>query len=93
MPSKLWPIGLSIFNYDTRDVLDGISERNGYYKSAVELRLTPQSLLMPTCAMVIAIIPASFGLYLLRYSCSTQLDQTQKESWYPETFTIRTLHA
>jgi hypothetical protein len=77
--SKSWPIGLGIFNYDTREVLDGISERNGYYASAVELRVMPQVPLMPVCAMVIAIIPASFGLYLLRYACSTRLDQMQKE--------------
>jgi hypothetical protein len=48
---------------------------------------------MPVCAMVIAIIPATFGLYLLRYSCSTLLDQVQKEYWDPATFSVRTLHA
>lgn len=89
--SKL--VGLSLFNYNTREVLDGISERNGYYRSAVELRVRPQAPLMPVCAMVIAVVPTSFGLYLLRYSCSSQLNWEQKEYWDPDTFTIRTLHA
>ena len=90
--SNLWA-SLSLFNYDTREVLDGISERNGYYRSAVELRIKPQAPLMPVCAMTIAIIPTSFGLYLLQYACSTRLDQVQKEYWDSDTFTVRTLHA
>lgn len=48
---------------------------------------------MPVCAMVVAIIPGAFGLYLLQYSCLSQLDQTQKEYWNTGTFSVRTLHA
>ena len=91
--SKLWPIGLGLFNYETREVLNGISERQGYYESAVQLRIRTKEPLMPVCAMVVAIIPTAFGLYLLRYSCLTQLDQVQKEYWDPATFSVRTLHA
>lgn len=93
VPSNNVLLNLSLFSYNTRDVLDGIRERDGYYQSAVELRIWSQVPLMPVCAMVIAIIPTSFGLYLLRYACSTQIDQTQKEYWDSDTFTIRTLHA
>jgi hypothetical protein len=89
--NKLLPIGF--FGYETREVLNGINERQGYYESAIQLTVRTKELLMPACAMVIAVIPAAFGLYLLRYSCSSQLDQGQKEYWDPATFTIRTLHA
>jgi hypothetical protein len=80
-------------NNETREVLDGITERKGYYESAILLTVRPKAPLMPVCAMVIVIIPSSFGLYLLRYTCSTRLDQTQKEYWDPDTFVVRTLHA
>src|SRR5207247_1939708 len=89
--SKTWPLG--IFNYQTNEVLNSISERQGQYETAVMLTVRSKEPLMPACAMVIAIIPSAFGLYLLRYSCSTQLDQSQKEWWDASTFTIRTLHA
>jgi hypothetical protein len=84
---------VAIYGYDTYEVLGGISERQGQYETAVMLTIRSKELLMPACAMVIAIIPTAFGLYLLRYSCSTQLDQSQKEWWDASTFTIRTLHA
>jgi len=90
VPVKFWPV---VFDYETRQVLDGISERQGYYESAVLLTVRTKEPLMPVCAMVIAIIPTTFGLYLLRYSCSTVLDQGQKEYWDPTTFFVRTLHA
>lgn len=64
-----------------------------HYETAIELRVSTQEPLMPVCAMVVAIVPTSFGLYLLRYSCSTQLDQSQKEWWDSSTFSMRTLHA
>jgi hypothetical protein len=89
---KSWLVAL--YGYETRKVLDGIGEeRQGYYESSVMLMIRAQEPLMPVCAMVIAIIPATFGLYLLRYSCSTLLDQVQKEYWDPATFSVRTLHA
>lgn len=84
---------IAIYGHGTRDVLDGISERQGYYKSAVELTVRTTKPLMPVCTMVVAIIPATFGLYLLRYSCLTRLGQEQEEYWDRETFSIRTLHA
>lgn len=88
---KLWQ--MSIYNYETREVMDGISERKGEYESAVTLTIRAKEPLMPVCAMVVAIIPAIFGLYILRYSCSSLLDQLQKEDWDPATFSARTLHA
>ena len=91
--SKSWPISLGLFNYETREVLDGVRERQGYYESAVELRITTKEPLMPVCAMVVAIIPSAFGLYLLQYSCLSQLDQVQKEYWDSATLSVRTLHA
>ena len=91
VPSKLWSI--AFLNYDTREVLNGISERQGQYETAVQLTIRTEELLMPVCTMVIAIIPATFGLYFMRYSCSTRLDQSQKEWWDATTFSMRTLHA
>lgn len=90
---KHWLRALNLLNYETRQVLNGISERQGTYESAVELRIRTEEPLMPVCAMVVAIIPGAFGLYLLRYSCATVLDQTQKEYWDSATFSVRTLHA
>lgn len=85
---------LDPFGYQTKKVLSGITELEGYFTSAVLLTVEPQTApLMPACAMVIAIIPASFGLYLLRYSCSTLLHSTQREQWDPSTFVVRTLRA
>jgi Caspase domain len=92
VPSKFWQLGF-LGGYETREVLDGISEKQGQYKSAVLLTLWTKELLMPVCAMVVAIIPATFGLYLLRYTSSTQLDHVQKEYWNPATLSVRTLHA
>lgn len=89
--SKLWLVPVPTYN--TREVLDGISERSGYYESSIMLTIKAQGQLLPVCAMVIAIIPATFGLYLLRYSCSTRLGQGQKEYWDPNTLSVRTLHA
>src|SRR5712692_1377262 len=80
-------------NYETRQIMDGITEKEKYYESAVLLTIGATEPLMPFCYMVVAIIPATFGLYLLRYSCSTQLDQGQKEYWDPATFAARTLQA
>ncbi len=85
--------GVAFMNYETREVLNGISERQGYYETAVQLTLRSTDPLMPVCAMVIAIVPAAFGLYLLHYACSTQLDQVQREYWDPNTFLVRKLHA
>lgn len=90
--SNLWYIAAAL-SYQTREVLSGIAERQGYYKSAVLLTVRSQAPLMPVCAMAVAVIPTSFGLYLLRYSCSTLLDRVQKEYWDPSTFVVRTLHA
>lgn len=83
----------ALFNYETREVLNGISERQGHYEFAVLLTIGTKEPLMPVCAMVVAIIPAAFGLYLLLYSCLSRLDQVQKEYWDPDTFSVRTLHA
>ncbi len=79
--------------YSTREVLDGISERKGYYESSVMLTIKAQGQLLPACAMVIAVIPAIFGLYLLWYACSTRLGRGHKEYWDPNTLSVRTLHA
>src|SRR6266699_1005798 len=76
-----------------RQVMDGITEKENYYESAVVLTIKGKEPLMPVCFMVVAIIPATFGLYLLCYSCSTQLDQGQKESWDLGSFKARTLQA
>ena len=76
-----------------RQVLDGVSERKEYYESAVQLLIDTKEPLMPICAMVVAIVPATFGLYLLQYSCSTEFSLGQKERWDPPTFTMRALHA
>jgi len=89
--SSIWQ--LDFLNYQTHEVLDGISERQGWYESAVELRIMTKNPLMPVCAMVVAIIPSAFGLYLLVYSCLSQLDQVQKEYWDSATLSVRTLHA
>ena len=86
-----WQFG--IMGYKTREVLNGISERQGYYETAIILTLRANNPLMPVCAMVVAIIPSVFGLYLLLYSCSTQLTQVQQEHWDSATFSVRTLHA
>jgi len=89
--SKSW---LTIIpSYSTHEVLDGISEVGGYYESSVMLTIRTQEQLLPVCGIVIAIIPATFGLYLLRYTCSTQLGPGQKEHWDPNTLSVRTLHA
>jgi Caspase domain len=90
--SKLW-LPSFLDNYETHEVLNGIAERPGYYETAVMLMIMTNSPLMPICAMVVAIVPMAFGLYLLRYTCSTQLDHTQKEYWDSATFSVRTLHA
>jgi Caspase domain len=82
-----------LYGYETREVLHGISEKQGHYDSSILLTIRAEEPLMPGCAMVIAIVPSTFGLYLLRYSCSTRLDQEQKEYWDPSTFSVRTLHA
>jgi uncharacterized caspase-like protein len=92
VPSKLWQMAF-LGSRETIQVLNGISERQGEYETAVLLTISIKELLMPVCAMVVAIIPTAFGLYLIRYSCSTQLDQVQKEYWDPATFSVRTLHA
>jgi hypothetical protein len=84
---------MSFLNYETRQVMDGISEKQGQYETAICLTISTKELLMPVCAMVVAIIPTTFGLYLLRYSCSSVLDSAQKEYWDPKTFTARTLQA
>lgn len=68
---------MPILMYQTRDVLDAITEKKGYYDSLVAMTIRAKKSLLPVCAMVIAIIPATFGLYLLRYSCSTKLGQRQ----------------
>jgi hypothetical protein len=80
-------------NYQTRDVLDGITERQGWYETAVQLTLKSIDPLMPVCAMVVAIIPGTFGLYLLHYACTTKRDPLQREFWDPDAFLVRTLHA
>ena len=80
------------YNTTTEQVMNGIGERSGYYTSAVEIIVSPRKL-FPTCTIVIAIIPATFGLYLLRYSCSTSLGLKQMEYWDTSTFSVRTLHA
>jgi hypothetical protein len=90
MQPKVWQLA---FLADTHQVLAGISEQQGQYETAVMLTIRSKEPLMAACAMVIAIIPSAFGLYLLRYSCSTQLDHSQKEYWDSSTFTVRTLHA
>lgn len=90
--SNSWQLAF-MGSYETREVLSGISEKQGHYESAVFLMIRTKDLLMPVCAMVIAIIPSTFGLYLLQYSCSTLLDPSQKEYWDPATFSVRTLHA
>jgi hypothetical protein len=75
------------------EILDGIKEKQGYYDSAVQLTIKSYEPLMPVCGMVIAIVPSSFGLYLLRYSCSTSINHVQCEHWDTTTFTVRALHA
>jgi len=87
--SPLWMIS----TYNTREVLDGISEKKGYYESSVLLTIKAQGQLLPVCAMVIAVIPTIFGIYLLWYACSTRLGSGQKEYWDPNTLSVRTLHA
>ncbi len=89
--NKLWSV--SVGNYETREIMDGISEKQGSYESAVLLKIGTTERLMPVCAMAVAIVPSAFGLYLIRYSCSTQLDQVQKEYWNTTTFAMRTLRA
>lgn len=82
-----------LMKYENTEVLIGIREMQGCYNSAVQLTIMTHEPLMPSCGMVIAIIPTSFGLYLLRYSCSTQLDHMQREIWDKTTFAVRALHA
>jgi uncharacterized membrane protein len=78
---------------NTQQVMDGIGERSGYYDSAVEIKIRSGGKLLPVCAMVFAIVPATFGLYLLYYSCSTKLGRGQGEYWDDSTFFVRMLQA
>jgi len=84
---------LSFLTPNTREVMDGIGERRNYYDSAVEIKIGSRKKLSPIFSMVMAIIPATFGLYLLQYSCSTKLGREQKEYWDDSTFLVRVLHA
>jgi hypothetical protein len=79
--------------YHTREVTDGIKEKSGYYESSVMLTVRARETLLPVCAMVIAVIPATFGLYLLQYSYSTYLGPGREEYWDEDTFAVRILHA
>jgi hypothetical protein len=85
---------LNIFNdYEYHKVLSGITEVQGQYDTSVVLTIRTKNPLRPVCAMVIAIIPSSFGLYLLSFTYSTRLDHTQREYWDSTTFLMKKLHA
>jgi uncharacterized caspase-like protein len=82
---------MAVLYPQTQRILDGVSEMERHYNSAVLLTISTQVPLRPICAMVVAVIPSTFGLYLLLYSCSTRLMAGQRESWDAVTFSMRTL--
>lgn len=73
--------------------LTGLKETQGYPPSVVLLRFLPANILSPICGMTIAIVPCTFGLYVLCYFASTQLNKGMEERWEESSFSVRLLTA
>ncbi|UQZ76201.1 hypothetical protein C2I17_17460 [Niallia circulans] len=59
--------------------------------NVVELVFNPESKTIPNCAMVVSVIPASFGMYLFVYFGSTKINVKTEEIWNEDTFSVKEL--
>lgn len=71
------------------EVATGVKEPAAYPNSTIILQFKPADHLFPICCMVIALVPSTFGLYLLGYFASTALGKEMKEMWNPGSFSVR----
>lgn len=77
----------------TYEVAGDIYEGSDHPKSSIELSCVPNNHLMPKSSMIVALMPSTFGVYLLVYFASTSLKKQMEESWSPESFSVQLLQA
>lgn len=67
----------------------GVHDDVSLPNSCLTITFQPGNHEFPQCAMVLALIPVTFGVYRLRYFVSTRLDKQMTENWDTESFSVR----